>query len=182
METVKQKTIFLTLVPHRDTRLVLRNYSVELFKAGFSGAFDFPWVVPLAVISRPFSSRRLKNFAHTLRQINADKFSSTEAASVVLPPNENGMALFGPRLDISAALNSGCGASGEIFLPQTIIGCCLLNTCEAKNTRLPQPPKLSFRAAAAANMIRQPLAFTSGSVTGYKWKIGELFWLPKNGE
>jgi hypothetical protein len=179
MKTEKQRTqIFMVLVPHRDTRLTLRKYSDALFKAGFAGAYQFPWVAPLAVLSRPLTSDELKNFARSIREstgggkIIADEWTRT----AFLPGGET--TLFGLRLDLSLAKDTpGSQKIIEFFSPP-VIGACLLSAGDA--TAPPPPPALSFRAAAVANMFWRPLhagGEKPDAIIGYKWKIGNLRWL-----
>jgi hypothetical protein len=184
METQKQRTqIFLVLVPHRDVRLVLRNYSADLFKAGIAGAYHFPWAAPLAVLSHPFNADELKHCARCIREAaGGDKIGTVEAATAfpALGQTVEGCALFGPRLDLAITPNAfGSGASKVtgLFSPP-VIGTCLM----PETSTLPPPPQLSFRAAAVANMFWRPLRASAGvrsdGVIGYKWKIGKLYWLP----
>ena len=173
------KNIFLVLVPHRDVRLVLRNYSNSLFGAGYSGAYHFPWVAPLALLSQAFNTDELKNCAHILREaVGEGKINSCEASSCVFAADT---ALFGPRIDIGILPDSLGGAAKKAteFFTQPIIGACLLSSAE-NAAFLPPPPQISFRAAAVANMYWRPMK-TGASVVGYKWKIGKLCWLPKTG-
>jgi len=173
---VKQARTFLVLVPHRDTRLVLRRYSETLFRAGFTGAYHFPWVSPLAVISRPFNTEELKHCARVIREAAGGKIQAQEASATVFPAGEDGALLFGPRLDLSIPKDALCGSESKItsvFSP-SVIGSCLLS--EGEISELPSPPRLSFRAAAAANMLWLPLR-SGGKIIGYKWKIGKLIWL-----
>jgi len=179
METEKLKHLYLILVPHRDTRLVLRKYSSALLKEGFTGAYSFPWVSPLAELSRPLNPQELKNIAHTFRRSAKDgKFFAEGAHTAPFPPEEKNSFLFGPRLDLSIPPDLLNGAG--VPLPETVIGACLLQGGQNENA-LPCPPALSFSAAAVANMYWQSVdlpAKDGQGVCGYKWKIGRLFWLP----
>ena len=180
MKTKKQRAkIFLVLVPHRDVRLVLRNYSAALFKAGFDGAYNFPWIAPLFALSRPFNENELKHAARVLRDIaGEDKILAAQAATADFPING---VIFGPSLNF-AIHSETLGASKKIksiFLPP-VIGSLLCDTgCDY--SAIPAPPQLSFRAAAVANMYWRPLRNHAGeqpgTVIGYKWKIGKLCWL-----
>ena len=185
METQKQHSqIFLVLVPHRDVRLVLRNYSAALFKAGVAGAYHFPWAAPLAVLSHPFNADELKHCARYIREAaGGGRINAVEAASLTFPALDQtveGCTLFGPRLDITIPPNAfGSGASKVtcLFSPP-VIGACLT----PETSTLPPPPQLSFRAAAVANMFWRSMFSYAGmqysGATGYKWKIGKLYWLP----
>lgn len=184
MKTEKLKH-FLVLVPHRDTRLVLRNYSAALLKAGFTGAYSFPWVAPLAELSRPLNAQELKNIAHMFRKSAIDgKFNAEGIYNISFPLGENKISLSGPRLDFTIPPDLLAGGIGNIF-SQAIIGACLLSDGQNENA-LPCPPALYFSAAAVANMFWQPVRLSSQDAQhyafGYKWKIGKLSWLPKKTE
>ena len=171
----KHKSIYLVLVPHRDVRLVLRNYSAALFRAGFSGAFCFPWAAPLAAVSQALNNAELKNCSRALREIAGSKICAEQAAACAF----EGAALFGPRIDIDGlpgALADTAGKVTETF-PRLVIGACLLQAAEAGSAALPAPPQLSFRAAALANMYWK--SADKGGAFGARWKIGNLCWLPK---
>jgi hypothetical protein len=176
MKTEKTQTpVFLVLVPHRDTRLVLRNYSATLFRAGYTGAYHFPWAAPLAALARPFTKEELKDCARTLRESTGkDGFSAAEPGVLEFPFGSS--ALFGPRLDLTIE-NTGSPEKTKVirFFSPTVIGSCLLPAAESRPPHL-CPPPLSFRAAAVANMYFRPMAL---GLTGCKWKIGNLVWLPK---
>ena len=175
---------FLVLVPHRDTRLVLRNYSKTLLKAGFTGAYYFPWAAPLAPLSRPLNPQELKKIAQEIRKSAiAGKFNAGEMYTMPFPPEEKNCFLSGPRLDLSFPPDFSKNKISH-FYTTTVIGACLLQ--DGKNAdALPRPPKLSFSAAAVANMVWQPVRLSSedtkSDAFGYKWRIGKLFWLPKKG-
>jgi hypothetical protein len=181
METEKTKQ-FLVLVPHRDTRLVLKNYSKALLKAGFTGAYYFPWVAPIAPLSSPLNPQDLKNIAHVFRKsaING-KFNTEEGKTIPFPLGKKDELLYGPRLDLSLPHDFSIDEISH-FYTTIVIGACFLQ--DVKNTdALPCPPKLAFSAAAVANMACQPVSITAqdtkSDAFGYKWKIGKLFWLPK---
>jgi len=181
MKIDNSKQLFLILVPHRDTRLVLRDYSAALLNEGLSGAYSFPWAAPLAVLSRPLNTQELKNIAHTFRKNAIDgKFNAEGAYSVPFPTGEKNSFLFGPRVDISIPPDLLNGV-GSIISP-VVIGACLLSGGQNEND-LPCPPELSFSAAALANMIWRPVNLTAKNAQknafGYKWKMGKLLWLPK---
>jgi hypothetical protein len=181
-EGTRETKIFLVLVPHRDVRLVLRNHSAALFKAGFDGAFHFPWVAPLFALSRPFNEGELKHAARVLRDIaGKGKISAAQAAAADFPINENGAVIFGPSLNLTIDSET-LGASKKIksvFSPP-VTGSLLCDT-GFDYSAIPAPPQLSFRAAAVANMYWRPLRNHAGEqpggIIGYKWKIGKLCWL-----
>jgi len=181
VKLTKETRTFLVLVPHRDIRLVLRKYSDTLFSAGFTGAYHFPWVVPLAAISAPFNTEELKRCAYTIRETASGKIIAHEAATVAFPTDEDGTLLFGPRLEPAIPPEMLCGSESAAkitgaFSPQ-VIGSCLLSAGKDEVSALPHPPQLSFRAAAVANMLWRPMR-SGGNIIGCKWKIGKLIWLP----
>ncbi|MDR0302131.1 MAG: hypothetical protein LBI04_07470 [Treponema sp.] len=172
---------FLVFVPHRDTRRVLRNYSTGLLKAGLAGAYAFPWVAPLAALSHPLDAEELKNIARALRKAACGgKFIAEGADTSAISTAQEKIILFGPRLDFTIPPDILAGLGCDFFSPP-IIGACLLSAAESRNN-LPCPPKLSFTAAAVANMSWQPVNFSGegaqAGAYGYKWKIGKLCWLP----
>ena len=170
----KHTDIFLVLVPHRDVRLVLRNYSVSLFRAGVSGAFCFPWSAPLAAVSRALDDAELKNCARVLRKALGSKISASQPRTCAFG-NE---ALFGPRIEINSlpdVLKDAAGKVTEIF-PQPVIGACLLSASETESAILPPPPELSFSAAAVSNLYLRRT--DEGGALNVRWKIGKLCWLP----
>jgi len=175
METKKERAqVFLVLVPHRDVRLLLRKYSDTLFKAGFDGAYQFPYLAPLAALSRPLNSDDLKQFALSLGQAAGGKIIAAEGARTAFPPDSE-KALFGLRLDIDIAKNTPENQKVLYYFTPPVIGACLLSSNDT--TALLPPPELSFRAAAVANMYWKPIR-AGAAVIGYKWKIGNLRWLP----
>jgi hypothetical protein len=112
----------------------------------------------------------LKKIARSLRDNTnqctiGGKFSAAHGCAIPLPALGKDTALFGPRLNIEYP-------SG--FSP-ALIGTCLLSGEDF--SKIPNPPQVSFRAAAVANMYFRPLSIENG--TGYEWKIGKLAWLPK---
>ena len=173
---------FLVLVPHRDTRLVLHKYSKTLLKTGFTGAYRFPWVAPLAALSHPLNPQELKNIACVFRKsaING-KFIAEETETIPFPLGEKDGFLYGPRLDLSLPPDFSKNKISH-FYTKTVIGACFLQDEKTRDAP-PCPPKLTFSAAAVANMVWQPVSIsaedTKSVAFGYKWRIGKLFWLPK---
>lgn len=174
----------LVLLPHRDERRKLEAWSAKLFAKGFEGAWSFPHVCPLAILSRPFSRDERKEAAQRFREIVSagDKFHSGPVEVLNLA---EGLSVFGPALssDISDstekmkdALNMNPGA-GKILriAPRFILGCGLAGKeYFIAGTAIPGLPSLRFRAAALANMCIDPL---EGELS-FRWEIGELSWLP----
>ena len=183
MNTKKNRKIFLVLVPHRDERLKLKEYSETLLKEGFTGVYNFPWVAPLAELSQPLKIDELKNFSRFLRETVKGKMYASGISHAQFSIDDN-MTLLGSSLDLSVSADTFGSAGSKIksiILP-TVIGSFLLPTDSDKERKqlhysLPPCKELSFRAAAVANMYWRP--FQSGGKTGYKWRIGRLCWLPR---
>jgi hypothetical protein len=168
----------------------LRNWSSCLFKAGFSGAYSFPWVAPLAALSRPLRAEELKHCALVLRKeslkVNGGKISAGDVTSLPFPGNtfgddfgETGV-LSGPGIDLALCpgeLSAGVMAKITGFFSPLLIGACLGESAVCGEGAFPPPPEISFRAAALANMIYRPLDNGSGGFS-FEWKIGRLYWLP----
>ena len=184
--------VFLVLVPHRDTRVLVRKYSDALAGTGLTGWYTFPWVAPLAVLSQPLCDEELKKCAHSLREIiGGNKIFTAEISGTKFSAGTEEMALFGPRLDLSITgkdLGETILKIKNLFSP-FVIGTYLLpvvrsgvsqdsgeNQMMQPNAPIPQCEKLGFRAAAVANMFWRQ--FKTGSQKYFKWKIGKLFWLP----
>jgi ribosomal protein L28 len=169
-----KKRLFLVLVPHRDTRLILRRYSDSLFKAGYEGAYSFPWVTPLATLSLPLNRDELKYSAHALRNSNTEgKFHTGQAA---IHPLCGKKALFGPSLNLSPDIfNSDAANKTKKIFSVPVIGACLLPVKEDIN-KLLSVPRLSFRAAAIANMFWDFL--DEDGAESCNWQIGKPVWLP----
>ncbi|GHV89935.1 hypothetical protein AGMMS50268_04380 [Spirochaetia bacterium] len=185
--------LMAALIPHRDSRKLLRLWSGKLFAAGLSGAWSFPWAVPLGLISRPLSGKELNALAHALREstLAAGRNGKMQAgAAAALPFPElaagtsaeiagahAGLSLFGPALDLrlSEPLFAGSAAAALVrAFPYPVLASAIINDVPPD---LPPPPAISFRAAAVANMIYRPLAIGDGSYS-FEWQIGELHWLP----
>jgi hypothetical protein len=201
LNTHKRKMLrFLALVPHQETRSRVRAWSGRLFAAGTAGAWAFPWVVPLALLSRPLDSGELRAAAFALREANSagdDKFRSDGPAMLPLPalyfPGEGGggeyPALYGLALDL--VMPELPAAAVIRRLGPAVLGAALIETPEDMPGKpaamsaglppmpepLPSPPEIAFRAAALANMIYRVRRAGEGAVL-FEWKIGKLRWLP----
>jgi len=188
--TGKNKRIcfkFLALVPHRDVRSLLQKHGVFLIKEGLTGVYQFPWAAPIAELSEDFSSDELKFTARALRDFTGgEKFQTVEtAAAAAFPSDKEKMILSGQRLDLKipdSVFGEGIQKIKKIITP-LLIGSWLIP--ESNEHQLCAPltgglfslyEKISFRAAALANMYWKP--FKTGDETGYRWKIGKLSWLP----
>ena len=194
----------LVLVPHRDARLEFQKWSAALFSAGMSDAYSFPCVAPIAALSEPLSHEELKTCALALRKLISNgndskphdgKLHTEEAARLDL---QNTDVLFGLKLNLNINDNFFNDCYGEksrsniflhVFSP-VLIGVCIKQTvCQKPGSDPDNPqlffeknndtlPRISFRAAALANMsIRAIDGFSPGS---YEWIIKKPCWLPSS--
>jgi hypothetical protein len=193
----------LVLIPHRDTRNLFRRWSEGLFAAGLSGAWAFPWAVPLACLSRPLLPAELREAAFAVRESlgrGDGKMRTTAAALCPLPdfssrPPETGPAgrggrkgpaLYGPRLEPEGLGEALQGAGAAAFLHRfspLVLGSALFEESgELSGLRaaLPPPPETAFRAAALANMVYRRRAGKGASL--FEWKTGKARWLPSRGQ
>ena len=190
----------MVLIPHRDARNLFRRWSERLFSAGLSGAWAFPWAVPLACLSRPLLPAELREAAFALGESIAGgdgKMRTGAAACCPLPASffppsksaETGewRGLYGPRIDpggLGRALqDSGTSKILYRFSP-LILGAALIEGPEESSglrEALPPPPETAFRAAALANMSYR-FRCAGGGASLFEWKIGELRWLPRAGK
>ena len=191
MKTAKSRLLrsqfpdLLVLVPHRDARLPLRAWSGSLFAAGLAGAWSFPRVAPLAVLAREIPGRELKELARILRECrraDGGRFTAGSPAAAQLPfaPGGSPVFAFGPSLDI--ALPDAFSARGLEPIIPAVLGAALVRQPFPGNPpgSLPDPPRVSFRAAALAVARFRPLpAGDPGDGFSLEWEIGEPHWLPR---
>jgi hypothetical protein len=88
------------------------------------------------------------------------------------------MAVFGPALDIDIPDTAFTGVQDRLlyrFSPLVAGAALVQENDSVEFSDCPAPPELFFRAAALANMILRPLSSENYS---FRWKIGELYWLP----
>ena len=198
---------FLVLVPQPETRLAMRTWCAQLFNAGLDGAWSFPCVAPLAVLSRPLIPAELKQYAALLRLHNPcamNDYKITGSAPLAAAfPCGNAQAkgalccklsmnseIYGPLLDFTIPDSViSASKSTALWFNQLVLGAALVSkgfsACKGeanKNIGLIKAPKPGFRAAAIANMSYKALTGENsyaGSEYSYKWTIGHLFWLPK---
>jgi hypothetical protein len=170
----------LILIPHRDSRRVLRSYSGALFDAGLWGAWSFPRVIPLALLEDALNSAELKRLAHTLRELSlaGEKNGMMRCLENALLPLNGELSIFGPRLELSIPPEafSACGGKIACSFPRLIFGAALIPG-SALPEGLPPAPPLAFRAAALANMHYQSLS-TGEKDYSFRWQIGSPSWLP----
>ncbi|MDR1238804.1 MAG: hypothetical protein LBK27_01700 [Treponema sp.] len=191
----------LVLIPHRDARNVIRRWSEGLFAAGMTGAGTFPWVVPLAVLSRPLSPGELRDAALTLREANLGgdgKIRSPGAGMISLGPSRfpgnSGVsggspggggeypAIYGLVLNLVVPDLAGSAAGAQLCrLAPPVLGAALIEGPEDAFPpgKFPPPPETTFRAAALANMIYRIRPAGEGAVL-FEWKTGKPRWLPSN--
>jgi hypothetical protein len=174
----------LALVPHRDVRRSLRAWSASLFSAGLPGAWSFPWVIPLAALSRPFSGLELKSRAFMMRSaigLSGGKITTGPPVFAAL----SDYSVFGPTVNI--ALQDNFFAFEDILVRRIsplVIGAALCQSGALPDI-IRAAPNLSFRAAsfraaALANMTFRPLPSHNGEHNdfSFEWEIGKLHWLP----
>jgi len=181
----------LVLVPHRDIRGTLRAWSASLFTRGLCGAWSFPRVMPLAELNRPLSDTELKNRAFMLRQtlnLSGGRFTTGPAAVAALSEN---VFVFGPTVNV---------ALPDVFfefednavirrVSPLVTGAALCDAALRGTVALPDvdcpAPRLSFRAAALANMTfrpmpsHRPLPSPNQDAFSFEWEIGKSYWLPR---
>jgi hypothetical protein len=188
----------LVLIPHRDTRKPLRAWSGKLFAAGLAGAWSFPWAAPLACLSRFLSAGELRNAACALRELSGGgdgKFwARSPAASpfpaFFVPPQAGGPpAVYGLRLEpggFEHILPGGAASKVIRWFSPPVLGAALTDAAGPEtgaapdvlsSSPPPDPPVLSFRAAALANMIFSPLE-GGDRACSFEWRVGPLRWLP----
>jgi hypothetical protein len=186
------------LVPHRDSRRLAEARRSSLFAAGFTGAWSFPAVAPLARLSRPLTAPELKALAASLREAvlaggRDGRIATGEPADLQCPGVDGGLEgalrFWGPSLDLPVpawedirAIETAESPAGmsSVYSPFSAAVLCaaLVPGGVPPGVSLPVIPALSFRAAAVANMAVIPL--TAGAAGySFRWRIGPLFWLPK---
>ena len=176
----------LVLIPHRDSRKILRLLSPEFFRRGFYGAWSFPQAVPLAVLSEPFTEEELKECARKLRVLNTAKreegrIGTGDMTTAVLPrqggagKSGEDLLIAGPSLDLAVPELFSAGEDKVLYrVSPVIFGAVLIR----KDDGIPdiRIPPFFFRAAALANMIYRPL---DDSGCSFRWRIGKPAWLPR---
>jgi hypothetical protein len=169
----------LAFIPHRDVRISLRVWSASLFSGGMSGAWSFPWVMPIAALNRPLSDSELKSRAHMLRReidLVGGKFTTDQLTVAAISDN---VSVFGPTVNIGLSDSFFAFDDNAIDkrISPLVIGAALH---QADAPPLVNPPQISFRAAALANMSFRPLPSDENNNFSFEWEIGKLYWLPKH--
>ncbi len=165
----------IVLIPHRDALKSIGIYRRRLFENGFSGAYSFPGVIPLIITKNPYTPGELKQTTLFLRNLVSgghDGWFTSKTPEIMdsLP----GISLGGLSFDISLAgleLKDGAAA-----LPRPFLGITVLNPGEEEpylrfSAAVPPPP-VSFRAAAAANLV-----YGIPGTCSCIWEIGHPVWL-----
>jgi hypothetical protein len=142
------------------------------------GAYSFPIVAPLAVVSRAFTQEELKRLASVLRELSASperdgKITVGESQSLLFPPEALSLRFFGLGLDLPIP---NFPSESVIYQFPSLLLCAGLQSAPEPPSAV-QEPSCFFRAAMVANMVFHPL---SSGAAGYsfEWKIGAPVWLP----
>ena len=179
---------FVILIPGRDTEKLLDEYRASLFTKGFSGAYSFPPVAPLAELSQFFGKDELKELAGNIRKLSMAQDGKLSSAGNGLNAGFGALSFFGPLLNPSAdpivieAVVEGLSETARKKITRSFFPSVL---CAAlvRSGEKPLPkegPTLSFRAAALANLAIRPLpeGTAEAPVYSYEWEMGPLVWLP----
>jgi hypothetical protein len=172
---------FTVLIPHRDNNRILGDYRRSLFGAGLAGAYSFPAVTPLAVVSRLLSIGELKECALALRKLSLPKDGKISAVSTEIMPCPGGPAdFFGLLLDLPLRGFKFENPKVLYRFPKAVLCAALLERggAAALPDSLPQAPQISFRAAMLANLQIRPLPEGAGPYS-LEWKLSSQVWLPK---
>lgn len=174
---------FVVLIPHRDSAQALEPYSRRLFTAGFVGAYSFPNVAPVALVSRACSRGELK--ALSLSQRNLSTVERDGKVQVLSPQTVTcpspALTLFGPLLDMPVPAPETLPAGAALYcFPSLILCAALLGSGDEALTQQVPLPELAvppFRAAMLANMSLRPLD-SGAPAYSFVWEIEEPVWLP----
>ncbi|MDR1106994.1 MAG: hypothetical protein LBL44_11610 [Treponema sp.] len=174
------------LVPHGESRAAARAHSASLFAGGVEGAWAFPWVLPLALLRRPLGREELKILAGRLREASLDgggRIQSGEGAALPFPESApapfRALLVYGPAMDLPLSPGLFGGTDGVLHVfSRAVLGCAIVTAPPTA----PDAGKISFRAAAAANMLyrREDAAGPGEDTAGlfFTWKLGKPVWLP----
>ncbi|MDR2397424.1 MAG: hypothetical protein LBD74_01535 [Spirochaetaceae bacterium] len=173
---------FVVLIPHRDSGKALAEYRRELFAAGLVGAYSFPAVAPLAVVSHAFTLEALKELGRSLRELSLQEGRGGKISVQGLgcvPAGPAGLCILGPRLDLPSPVLSQPGVLYRF--PRLVLAGSLLPDKARQGPlpeRLPPSPEWFFRAAMVANLLFRPLG--SGSLGySFEWRMAPPLWLPR---
>ena len=171
---------FIVLIPHRDTRKNAEHYSGELFRAGFSGAYGFPFAAPVFITDKPFSGDELKRTALFLREAStrngfSGKFTGTRTGTREIAPG-----LFLGSLDVDVPLENYSPDVRGVPVPGLSLALTVLKQDERdrfiRYSADFEAGLVSFRAAAVANMVYR-YSDTRDSFS-CSWETGRSVWLP----
>jgi hypothetical protein len=134
--------------------------------------------MPIAALKRPLSGAELKSRALMLRRaisLTGGKFTTGRPVVAALSDN----FVLGPSVNIE--LSDGFFDFEDALIRRIsppVIGAAL---CRDGSLPDVNPPCLSFRAAALANMCFRPLPSHDGALNdfSFEWEIGKLYWLPR---
>jgi hypothetical protein len=141
-------------------------------------------VVPLAVLSAPFTEGELKACARSLRALNIEgkeggMIRAGDMAKASLrregDGEDDGLRIAGPSLDLAVPEPFPVGEEKVLRrIVPSVLGAALIR--EDGGVPDMPVPSLSFRAAALANMIYRPL---DDSGYSFRWCLGKPAWLPR---
>ncbi|GHU69267.1 hypothetical protein FACS189450_01810 [Spirochaetia bacterium] len=140
----------------------------------------------MGIISRFLTKDELNDLAHALREESLadgrDGKMIAGEAGVQPVPSLRGLSFFGPALAsrLPEPLFTGSAAGALVCgFPRPVLASavvCDVPPGSGLPSNLPPPPAISFRAAAAANMLYRALPV--GDDYSFEWQIRELHWLP----
>jgi hypothetical protein len=166
------------------------------------GAWSFPAVAPLALVSRPCDPAELKALAHSLRELTLSgggggRIDAGPGALLECPGGPGGpgggrpFGLWGLSLRAGLPLDAGPFIPPEALVypfPAPVLCTALTEPAGGEisggdgGKTLPPPPVFFFRAASVANLIRRPLSLENcgGDTRGFSalWETGRVRWLP----
>jgi hypothetical protein len=125
---------FAVLVPHRDSRRFLRRRSGELFASGLWGAWSFPHLAPLALLSAPLDGPALRDLARALRELTLAEgrdgmLRPGPEGSLALPGLDGGFSIYGPSLDLTISplvVSPSVRRKLRALVSRPLLGCAIL--------------------------------------------------------
>jgi hypothetical protein len=193
LESAGKALRFLVLIPQGNAA-PLKALKRDLFAAGCPGAWSFPGLAPLALVSRPFGKAELGALASAIRYT-----SMVDGREGKIRPGKTRMlecpglpGILGPLLDLPPPV---LPPEGVLFpFPALILAAALADPGDIETERkaadiISRMEPFSFSAAAVANMILEPLVPGDADPLApcepepekgysFRWKIGEPRWLP----
>ncbi len=178
---IKDNLRLISLIPHRDAVKQADEYKQKMFAHGFSGAYSFPCLIPLALAQKPYTLGKLKNIAVFLRKMISEKNldgSSSGMCTLNKPCISDdlpGIILGGLSFDLPR--NGLLLANNDTVLPRFVLGLGVLKAGTEESflrfTKHVPPPPILFRACSLANMI-----YSADEDGASFWEIGHPVWLP----